>query len=162
MYIDSVWGFKDKWYVLQSVTQTTLDSMYEEDTAVVDENGEPLMDAEGRLAMGSVSKFPLHWCSRHYEHGTGNYHTPAGGMSVEDEEAYGTLCKYVDSFFPARWVTREGEDILDEEGYPIFEARPIDTKVLVECQSYGQAVDLLGCFCLIVLFQFLCLLLAHN
>ena len=39
-----------------------------------------------------------------------------------------------------------GKDILDEEGYPTFEARPIDTKALIECQSYGQAVDLLGCF----------------
>ena len=91
--MDSVRGFKDKWYVLQPVTQTALDSMYEEETTVVDENGEPLMDAEGLPVVGRVSKFPLHWFSRHYEHGTRHYHTPAGGMSVEDEEAYGTLCK---------------------------------------------------------------------
>ena len=142
--MDSVRGFKDKWYVLQPVTQTALDSLFESETAVVDEDGEPLMDAEGRPAVGRISKFPIHWCSGHYDHGTGYYHTPAGSMSAEDEEAYGILCKYVDSFFPARWVTREGEDILDEDGYPTFEARPIDTKALVECQSYGKAVDLLG------------------
>ena len=69
--MDSVRGFKDKWYVLQPVTQTALDSIYEEETAVVDENGEPVMDAEGRPAMGRVSKFPLHWCSGHYDHGMG-------------------------------------------------------------------------------------------
>ena len=146
MYMDSVRGFKDKWYVVWPITQTALDSVYEEETAVTDENGEPLMNDEGFPVLGRVSKFSLHWCSRHYEHGTGHYHTPAGGMSTEDEEAYSTLCRYVDSFFPARWATREGKDILDEEGYPTFEARPIGTKALVECQSYGKAVDLLGCF----------------
>ena len=67
-------------------------------------------------------------------------------MSTEDEEAYGTLCRYVDSFFPARWATREGKYILDEDGYPTFEALPINTKALVECQSYGQAANLLGYF----------------
>ena len=65
-------------------------------------------------------------------------------MSIEDEEAYGVLNRFVDGFFPARWVTREGHDVFDEDGEPTFEARLIYTKVLVECQSYGQAVDLLG------------------
>ena len=113
---------------------------------VIDDHGEAILDDEGRPMLGRVAKFPLHWTSRHYEHGTGHYHTPAGGMSTEDEEAYGTLCRYVDSFFPARWATREGKDILDEDGYPTFEARPIDTKALVECQSFGQAKNLLGLY----------------
>ena len=65
-------------------------------------------------------------------------------MSTEDEEDYSVLNKFVDGFFPARWVTREGNDILDEDGEPTFEARPINTKALVECQSYGLVIDLLG------------------
>ena len=73
-------------------------------------------------------------------------------MSIEDEEAYGILNKFVDGFFSARWVTREGDDILDEDGYPTFEARPINTKALVEFQSYGQAIDLLGS----LLFSYCC------
>ena len=72
-------------------------------------------------------------------------------MCAEDEEAYVVLYKFVDGFFPARWVTREGDDILDEDGYPTFKARPINTKALVECQSYGQAVDLLGFLLLLLL-----------
>ena len=47
------------------------------------------MDDEGRPVLGRVAKFPLHWSSRHYEHGTRHYHMPAGGMSTENEEAYG-------------------------------------------------------------------------
>ena len=38
MYMDSVRGFKDKWYVMRPITQTALDSVYEEETAVDDEN----------------------------------------------------------------------------------------------------------------------------
>ncbi|KAL5080186.1 hypothetical protein RYX36_008607 [Vicia faba] len=101
MYMDYVRGFKDKWYIVRPIMQTALDYVYEEETAVTDDHGEPLMDDEGR---------PI----------------------------------YVDIFFPARWATREGKDILNEDGYPTFEARPIDTKALVECQSYGQAANLLG------------------
>ena len=119
---------------------------------MVDGDREPLVDAEGSPAVGRISKFPIHWCSGHYEHGTRHYHTPAGSMSAEDEEAYDVLCEFVDSFFPAQWVMREGDDILDEDGYPVFEACPINTKALVECQSYGQTVDLLGFSLLPLLF----------
>ena len=80
-------------------------------------------------------------------------------MSAEDEEAYGVLNWFIDGFFPARWVTREGRDILNEDGEPTFEARPINTKVLVEYRSYGRVMDLLG-FCLldftILLLSFFC------
>ena len=125
---------------------------------MVDGDREPLVDAEGSPTVGRISRFPIHWCSGHYEHDTGHYHTPAGSMSVEDEEAYAVLCKFVDGFFPARWVTRRGDDILDEDGYPTFEVHPINTKALVECQSYGQAVDLIGfLLLLLLLFHFHCL-----
>ena len=64
--------------------------------------------------------FTIQWCSEHYNHGPGHYHTFAGGMSSDDEEAYGVLNRFVDGFFPARWVTREGHDILDEDDEPKF------------------------------------------
>ena len=40
MYMDSVMDFKDKWYILQPVTQIALDSLYEPETAIVDEDGQ--------------------------------------------------------------------------------------------------------------------------
>ena len=67
-------------------------------------------------------------------------------MGVEDEQAIGVLNRFVDGFFPSRWVTREGHDILDEDGEPTFEACPINMKALVEYRTYRQAVNLLG-FC---------------
>ena len=51
---------------------------------VVDEDGEPCYDVNGEQEMGRISKFPIHWCSGHYDHGPGHYHPPAGSMSAED------------------------------------------------------------------------------
>ncbi|CAI8601241.1 unnamed protein product [Vicia faba] len=145
MYMDSVRDFKDKCYILQPSTQTTLDSLFDPAT-IMDEDGDSCLDTEGNPEIGRISKFPIHWCSGHYDHGSGHYHTSSSGMSVEDEEAYGVLNHFVDGFFHAKWVTQEGRNILDEDDDPMFEARSINTKALVEYQSYGQAVDLLGFF----------------
>ena len=77
-------------------------------------------------------------------------------MSVEDEESFGVLNQFVNGFFPSRWITREGHDILDKDGEPTFEARPINTKALVECRTYRKAVNLLGlCSCDLLYFYFL-------
>ena len=100
--MDSVRGFKDKWYVVRPVTTTGLESVYEEEAVITDDDGEALLDDEGHPVLGRTTKFPVHWISRHYEHGTRYYHTSAGEMSSEDEKAYDTFCRYVDSFHPAR------------------------------------------------------------
>ena len=152
MYMDSVRGFKDKWYVVRPVITSALESLYEEEAPISDDDGEAVLDNNGYPVMARTTKFPVHWMFRHYEHGTGYYHTAAGDMCPEDEEAYATLCRFVDSFHPTRWATREGEDVLDAEGYPTFESRPIDTKALVECQTFRQAARLLGR----LLLEFLC------
>ena len=153
MYMDSVRRFKDKWYVVRPVTDAALNSLFEEEEPVSDEDGEAMLGDDGNPVLGRRAKVPVHWMSRHYEHGTGYYHTAAGDMCSEDEQAYGALCRFVDSFHPARWVTREGDDILDKDGYPTFESRPIDTKALVECPTYRQAARLLGCLLLEILYS---------
>ena len=145
MYMDSVRGFKDKWYVVHPITDSAVDSLYEEEGPVSDDDGEALLNDDGSPVLGRRAKFPVYWMPRHFEHGTGYFHTAVGDMCTEDQRAYTTLCNFVDSFHPAQWVTREGNDILDKDGYPTFEARPIDTKALVECSTYRQAARLLGC-----------------
>ena len=129
--MDSISNVKDIWYFVQPTSQAAADAVFDL-TPVV----------------GRILKFSIHWCSSHYDHGPGHYRTPASGMSTEDKEAYGVLIWFVDGFFPVICVTREGHGILDEDGEPMFEARPINTKALVECRSYGEAVNLLG-FCLL-------------
>ena len=67
----------------------------------------------------------------------------------EDKESYAKLCKFVDDFYPVQWVTREGKDFLGDDDEPVYEARAISTKALLECHSYMNCVALLGiCSCL--------------
>ena len=134
--MNSVREFKDKRYVLQPSTQTVVDAMFDPNS-VMDEDGESCYDAKGNPEIGRISKFPIHWCSGHYNHGPGHYHTSVGSMTAKDEEAYNVLNRFVDGFFPARWIMREGHDILNEDGEPMFEARPINTKALIKFRSYG-------------------------
>ena len=65
-------------------------------------------------------------------------------MSAEDEYTYGILTRFVDGFFPSRWVMREEHDILDEDDESMFEACSINTNTLLECRTYEQAMNLLG------------------
>ena len=68
--MDSVRDFNDKWYIFQPSTQTALDSLFKLAT-VKDEDGKPCLNAEGNPKVGQISRFPIHWCSVHYNHGPG-------------------------------------------------------------------------------------------
>ena len=84
MYMDFVRDFKDKWYVVQPSSQAVVDVVFDP-VSIVNEDKEVCYDGEGNPEIGQLTKFPIHWCSGHYEHSPGHYHAPAGGMSVEDE-----------------------------------------------------------------------------
>ena len=76
-------------------------------------------------------------------------------MSVKDEGAFSILNRFVNGFFPSRWVTREGDDVIDEDGEHTFHARPINTKALIKCHTYVQVVAILGlCLCDSIAFCF--------
>ena len=66
-------------------------------------------------------------------------------MGEEDEASYAKLCKFIDVFYPAQWVTMEGKDFLDDDE-PVFKAQAISTKALLECHSYEECVTLLFIF----------------
>ena len=114
-----------------------------EEAITVDEEGNTLYDEEENVHMELVSKFPFHLCVTHVDHGSSYYHTPEVYMGDEDEDSYGKLVKFVDDFFPTQWVKREGEDFLNNDSEPVFGARVINTKALLECNSYKECVALL-------------------
>ena len=51
MYMDSVRDFKDRWYVVQPTSQTFVDVVFDP-TAIMDEDGEPCYDTNGKQEMG--------------------------------------------------------------------------------------------------------------
>ena len=60
MYMDSVRGFKDKWYVVRPVTTSALKSLYEEEAPKSDDDGEAVLDNNGYPVMARTAKFHVH------------------------------------------------------------------------------------------------------
>ena len=56
MYMDSVRGFKDKWYVVRPVTTSALNSLFEEEEPVSDEDGEAMLGDDGNPVLGRTAK----------------------------------------------------------------------------------------------------------
>ncbi|MCI34111.1 hypothetical protein A2U01_0055329, partial [Trifolium medium] len=55
----------------------------------------------------------------------------------------GKLQSFVDKFLPTRYVTKTGEPTLNSRGEPRVEARHINTKALLECESKAERKMLL-------------------
>ncbi|MCI55013.1 hypothetical protein A2U01_0076263, partial [Trifolium medium] len=57
MFIDSVRGFKERYYVVKSITPYATDSLYKTEV-VTEENGSARLDANGLPVMRRVPRFP--------------------------------------------------------------------------------------------------------
>ncbi|MCI83137.1 hypothetical protein A2U01_0104412, partial [Trifolium medium] len=58
MFVDSVRGFKERYYVVRPRTSLARDSLYET-TVVTEEDGSARLDANGRPVTRRVARFPL-------------------------------------------------------------------------------------------------------
>lgn len=52
-------------------------------------------------------------------------------LDEQDKVAHIALCRYMESFNLAQWVTRVGEPEVDEQGESLWEARAINSKGLL-------------------------------
>ena len=147
MFVDSVRNFKDKYFLVTSVSESAFSSALEL-TTEVDDEGNVLYDEDGNVKTELVSLFPFHWTEAHFDEEPKDYLVKHEELSEDDQDSYIKLCHYVDSFFPAQWVTRDNREIVDENDEPIFEARVIDTRALLGCKTLGEAMELLGFACI--------------
>src|SRR3954471_3821460 len=144
MYIDSVKGFKDRYFVVQPISRTAYTEV--SDLVVMrDEDSEVLRDEDGHVMRELCTRFPFFWWKGHFSSPPKHYVWEDDDLDDQDRESYSVLCKYVDSFTMSRWVTRNGDLVLDEEGVPVTEQRPINTKALLACRTPEETWTLLGC-----------------
>src|SRR4051812_29499209 len=144
MYTDSVKGFKDRYFVVQPLSRRAYSEV--SDLVVMrDEDGEVLRDEDGHVMRELCTRFPFFWWKGHFSSPPKHYVWEDDDLDDQDRESYSVLCKYVDSFTMSRWVTRNGDLILDEEGVPCTEQRPINTKALLACRTPEETWTLLGC-----------------
>ncbi|MCI47620.1 hypothetical protein A2U01_0068862, partial [Trifolium medium] len=83
MYIDSIWGFKERYYVVKPLSQHTVDSLFETELDT-EEDGTVHRDEEGNEMTRLVPRFPMCWSKKHFEKPTEFYLTKEEAMSEED------------------------------------------------------------------------------
>ncbi|KAI5419410.1 hypothetical protein KIW84_043547 [Lathyrus oleraceus] len=130
-YEDSVRHFKNRWYVVMPITRAALHSLYYYQRTP---NGEETL----------MSKIPLRWQRDHFDLSTAHYRVKYAMLGEEDRLAYKKLVDYVQSFSLGFWANRQGVPYLDEAGELITEARYINTKALLECDTEEEALALLS------------------
>jgi hypothetical protein len=65
-------------------------------------------------------------------------------LTEEERACFGKLKAYVESFTPEPCLTKEDLPLLDADGQPMFEARLINTKVVLRAPSRAARKELLG------------------
>jgi hypothetical protein len=134
MYVDSVRGFKERYYVVKPMTDAARESLYH----MVDEteNGETVSRRRAR--------FPLAWSYEHFKKSSESYLVKDEELTGEELASLEALRAYVARFRPGRCVTRDGSPLLGEDGKPIFEKRYINTKGVLKAPSRAARKELLG------------------
>ncbi|MCH85859.1 hypothetical protein A2U01_0006711 [Trifolium medium] len=134
MFVDSVSGFKERYYVVRPRTPSAKDSLYET-TVVTEEDGSTRLDEDGRPVVRRIARFPLSWSEEHFATSTDSYLTKDEARSDGERVGLAKLQSFVEKFEPARYVTRAGTPTLDSQGRSRVELRYINTKSLLECNG---------------------------
>ncbi|MCI51543.1 hypothetical protein A2U01_0072787, partial [Trifolium medium] len=99
MFVDSVRGFKERYYVVRPRTQSARDSLYET-VIVTEEDGSARLDATGRPGTRRVARFPLSWSEDHFATSTDSYLTRDEALSDGERVGLAKLQSYVEKFKP--------------------------------------------------------------
>jgi hypothetical protein len=143
MYVESIRGFKSRFYVVRPETRAGKDTLYE---WVVDKkkDGTVEKNEDGTDKMKEVERFSMSWTDEHFKKGTESYLTADSSLSVEERQGLKLFQEFVKNFLPAKLMTRAGEPFLDEEGNEQFVPRLIHTRRLLECRTRAEVHEVLG------------------
>jgi hypothetical protein len=138
MFVDSVRGFKERYYVVKPVSPEAKKSVYKT-VSTLGEEGVPVLQ--------EVPRFPLCWTDRHFVLPTDAYLVREELLSPTERAGYEKIRLYVAGFQPARFMTKAGVPAKDAFGNPRVEPRFVNTKSLLECTSRDTRKTLLGIHC---------------
>ncbi|MCI11830.1 hypothetical protein A2U01_0032932, partial [Trifolium medium] len=115
MFVDSVRGFKERYYVARPRTPSARDSLYE--TIIeTEQDGSARLDEDGRPVTRRVTRFPLSWSEEHFAASTDSYLAKDEALSDGERVGLAKLQSYEEKFEPARYVTKAGTPALDSRG----------------------------------------------
>jgi hypothetical protein len=134
MHVDSVRGFKERYYVIKPMTDAARESLYH----MVEET-------ENRVTVSRRRpRFPLAWTYDQFKNSTDSYLVKDEKLTEEEKAGLKALKVFVARFKPGPCVTSEGSPVLDEDGRPTFGDRFINTKGVLRAPSRAAQKDLLG------------------
>ncbi|PNX99416.1 hypothetical protein L195_g022681, partial [Trifolium pratense] len=133
MFVDSVRGYKPRYYLVGAVSEEAKASLYRTVTEVVGGVG----------VSREEPKFPLSWTFEHYRSSTDSYLTKFSQLSEKDRAGLKKLREWVEGFVLGRCVHKvvdEGGNrvtvpLVGVDGKPVFEARLIPTNALLSCTN---------------------------
>src|SRR4051812_6999693 len=134
IYQDSIKHFKSRYFLVKPLTPEAENHLFEEREYIED----------GVKKVGPSARFPLEWQPDHFERGTDYYIFRDEDLNECDTGGYQRLASFVDGFRPAICTYPNGDPLFEEDGGPMMEPRYINTKAVLECGSYGDAMILLG------------------
>jgi hypothetical protein len=143
MYVESVRGFKSRFYVVRPETRAGKDTLYK---WVVEKNKDGIVkkNEDGTDKMKEIERFPMSWTDEHFKRSTDSYLTADSSLTTAERHGLRLLIDFVGGFLPAKLVTRAGEPLLDEEENEQFVPRLIHTRRLLECKTRAEAHKVLG------------------
>ncbi|MCH82826.1 hypothetical protein A2U01_0003638 [Trifolium medium] len=107
MFIDSVRGFKERYYVVKLMTPLAIDSLYKTEV-VTEDNGATRLDANGAPVTRRVTWFLLKWSGEHFGVSTDSYLTKDDALTEDELAGLEKLRAFVDKFQPTRYMTKTG------------------------------------------------------
>ncbi|MCI24314.1 hypothetical protein A2U01_0045497, partial [Trifolium medium] len=143
MFVESARGFKERYYVVKSVTQFARDSLYV-DKKLTRTDGSPLLDEHEVQRTRRVARFLLSWSDKHFSICTEEFLMADESLTDGERAGFEKLKAYVATFKPTRFLTKTGEVAVNKYGKPIIEARYVSTRKLLACKSTEEATLLLG------------------
>jgi hypothetical protein len=133
-YVDSVRGFKERYYVIKPMTEAARESLYH--MVEVTEDGVQVSRCRPR--------FPLAWSYEYFKKPTESYLIKDEKLTEEEKTGLATFRAFVARFKPGPCVTREGLPVLDADGEPTFGVRYINTKCVLKTLDRAARKELLG------------------
>jgi hypothetical protein len=139
MYVESVRGFKSRYYIVRPETQAGKYALYKRE---LDKNADGTVkkNEDGTDKTKEVGRFQMSWTNEHFKKDTDHYLIADSSMTVAEKQGFELLQNFVKSFLPA--MARE--PFLDEDGNEQFVPRLILTRILLECETRAEVHEVLG------------------
>lgn len=137
IYQDSIKHFKDQFFIVKPLTQEVEDHLFEIVDYVEDEEQKRRPSA----------RFPLEWKYDHFQQGTDAYIFRDKDLGDRDMAVYRKLTAFVNKFRRGTCTLPNRDPLFGEDEHPLLSSRYINTKAVLECETEGEAMILLGNIC---------------